>query len=87
MTLAEYNDSIRSRKDFAAFAQALSADLHDNPETWENGSLERFLEALAAWAEDASGQRPDWRTVGDMLMAAKENVVSATSEQECAIAS
>jgi hypothetical protein len=86
MTLAEYNDSIRSRKDFAAFARALSADLHDNPETLENGSLERFLEALAAWAEDGNGnrQQPDWRTVGDMLMAAKENSVSAVSEQACA---
>ena len=71
MTLAEYNKSIRSRKDFAAFARALSEDLHDNPETWENGSLERFLAALAAWAEGGSGKQPDWRVVGDMLMAAK----------------
>ncbi|HEV2319502.1 MAG TPA: hypothetical protein VGV18_07115 [Verrucomicrobiae bacterium] len=81
MTLAEYNNSIRSRADFAAFARALSADLHDNPETWENGSLERFLEALAAWAEDNGGyspgqgkpppKQPDWRIIGDMLMAAK----------------
>jgi hypothetical protein len=84
MTLAEYTDSIDSRKDFAAFARALGADLRDNPETWENGSLERFLEALAAWAEEGSGQQPDWRTVGGMLMAAKENAVSAMSEEACA---
>lgn len=72
MTLAEYNNSIRSREDFAAFARALSEDLHDNPETWENGSLERFLEALAALAEETSAQqKPDWKAVGDMLMAAK----------------
>lgn len=79
MTLTAYNKSIRSREDFVAFARALSADLHDNPETWENGSLERFLEALAALAEDGGGlrrgksasQQPDWKLLGDMLMAAK----------------
>jgi hypothetical protein len=73
MTLADYNNSIRSREDFVAFARALSADLHDNPETWENGSLERFLEALAACAEDVDGasQQPNWKIVGDMLLAAK----------------
>jgi hypothetical protein len=84
MTLAEYNNLIRSREDFVAFARALSADLHDNPETWENGSLERFLEALAAWAATLDGgrlsksapQQPDWKIIGDMLLAAK------VSEQE-----
>lgn len=85
MTLTEYNHSIRTREDFVAFVRALSADLYDNPETWENGSLERFLEALAAWAEDMDGkkpQRPDWQVVGDMLMAAKGHEVSAMSEHE-----
>jgi hypothetical protein len=92
MTLAEYNNSIRSREDFAAFARALSADLHDNPETWENGSLERFLEALAAWAEDKGGyapgqgkplpKQPDWRIVGDMLMAGK--AYAKMDEMACA---
>ena len=92
MSLAEYNHSIRSREDFVAFVRALSADLYDNPETWENGSLERFLEALAACAEDTDSskfkhgkpapQRPDWKVVGDMLMAAKEYEISAMSEHE-----
>lgn len=76
MTLTGYNHSIRSREDFVAFVRALNADLYDNPETWENGSLERFLAALAACAENLNGkpapQKPDWQTVGDMLMAAKE---------------
>ena len=76
MTLTGYNHSIRSREDFVAFVRALSADLYDNPETWENGSLERFLVALAACAENMNGkpapQKPDWQVVGDMLMAAKE---------------
>ena len=93
MSLAEYNHSIRSREDFVAFVRALSADLYDNPETWVNGSLERFLEALAACAEETDGsnlkqgkpasQQPDWKAVGDMLMAAKEHEISAMSEHDC----
>ena len=82
MTLTDYNHSIRSREDFVAFVRALSADLYDNPETWENGSLERFLEALAMCADDMDG-KPDWKTVGDMLMAAKRYEISAMSEHEC----
>jgi hypothetical protein len=74
MTLIECNNSIRSREDFVAFVRALSADLYDNPDTWENGSLERFLEAIAAWAEKRGKPMPqglDWKALGDMLMAAK----------------
>lgn len=81
MTLADHNQSIRSREDFVVFVKALSKDLRDNPESWENPSLERFLEALGAWVEDMDGfylnqgkpvpQQPDWKVVGDILMAAK----------------
>jgi hypothetical protein len=81
MTLAEHNNSIRSREDFVAFVKALSKDLRDNPSSWENSNLERFLAALAAWVDDIDGyylnqgktvpQQPDWKVVGDMLMAAK----------------
>jgi hypothetical protein len=77
MTLTGYNKSIRSREDFVAFVRALNADLCDHPETWENGGLERFLEALAACAENINGGRlkqgrsVDWKVLGDMLMAAK----------------
>ncbi|WP_426527424.1 DUF7660 family protein [Bradyrhizobium sp. McL0615] len=80
MTLDEYHDAIRSREDFVAFVQALSRDLHTNRETWENDTLERFLEALCAWVEDMDGyyvnqgkpipQQPDWKVLGDILMAA-----------------
>lgn len=77
MTLTEYNNSIRSREDFVAFMRALKADLYNNPETWENGGLERFLEALAACAENMDegrlkqGKSADWKILGDILMAAK----------------
>lgn len=81
MTLAEHNNSIRSREDFVGFVKALSKDLRDNPASWENANLERYLEALGAWVEDMDGyytnqgkpvpQQPDWKVAADMLMAAK----------------
>ena len=81
MTLDEQHTSIGSREDFVAFVKALSKDLRDNPAAWENGNLERFLEALGAWVEDMDGyylnqgkpvpKQPDWKVAGDMLMAAK----------------
>jgi hypothetical protein len=81
MTLDEHTNSIRSRADFVAFVKALSKDFRDNPATWENASLESFLEALGAWVEDMDGyyinqgkpvpQQPDWKVAADMLMAAK----------------
>lgn len=81
MSLAEQQNLISSRKDLAAFVRALQTDLRDNPTSWENASLERFLEALGAWVEDMDGyylnrgksvpQRPDWSVVGDMLMGAR----------------
>jgi hypothetical protein len=81
MTLTEHNNSIRSREDLAGFVRELNRDLHDNPASWENASLERFLEAISAWVEDMDGyylnqgkpvpQQPDWKVVGDILMAAK----------------
>jgi hypothetical protein len=81
MSIPEQANSIHSREDFVAFVRALCKDLKDNPKSWENGDLYRFLEALSAWVEDMDGyyrnqgrpvpQQLDWRTFGDMLMAAK----------------
>jgi hypothetical protein len=81
MTLAEHNNSIRSREDLVGFVRALGKDLRDDPSSWENVSLERFLDAMGAWMEDMDGyylnqgkpvpQQPDWKVMGDILMAAK----------------
>lgn len=81
MTLAELNASVRSREDFVAFARALSNDLRTNRASWENASLDRYIEALGAWVADMDGyylnqdkpapQLPDWKVVADMLMAAR----------------
>jgi len=80
MTFTEHK-LIQSREDFVAFVKALVQDLRDNPASWENANLERYLEALGAWAQDMDGyyinqgkpvpQQPDWKIIADMLIAAK----------------
>ncbi len=81
MKLIEKCNQIRTREDFINFVHALSEDLRDNPDKWENQSLERFLEALGACVEDMDSyylnqgkttpKQLDWKVVGDILMAAK----------------
>jgi hypothetical protein len=41
-------DDVRDWTDVAAVVQAMLANLDANPHTWENDTLERFLEAFAA---------------------------------------
>lgn len=73
-------DSVQTREDLATFVLALCQDLLANQDAWENPTLERFLEALAAWCADMPGyvlnhgveqpDQPDWNLVAQMLMAA-----------------
>lgn len=70
-----------TRHDLAEFVQRM-ASASDSPEAeeWENGTLPRFLDGLAAWIGSMDGyfrnqglespDQPSWRLVGDMLVAA-----------------
>lgn len=80
MDTLQARDSIQTRYDLARFVRALREDLLENGDAWENLTLERFLEALAAWISDMEGyfknqeipepEQPDWHLVGQMLYAA-----------------
>jgi len=82
MELDEQVEMIQTRSDFVAFVRAIRRDLQEYPESWENLSLDRYLEALAAWTEDMDGyflnirgesvhEQPSWRTLGYILLAAR----------------
>jgi hypothetical protein len=59
----------------------MAESVRSRPETWENDTLERFLEAWAAWLADAGGwferqgrpvpDQPTWDLVADMVRAAR----------------
>jgi len=50
MELAPRITQIESRRQLVVFISALRKDLETNPDNWENPSLPRFPEAMAAFA-------------------------------------
>jgi hypothetical protein len=82
MKLLGREKSIQTRTDLADFVDALREDLRtSDDDSWENPTLERYLEALAAWIRDMPGYfknqgiaepgEPSWRLVATILHAAK----------------
>lgn len=52
----------------------LVSSIKSEPETWENGTLERYLEGMVRWLEDMKdrvGDKPCWELFALMLEAAK----------------
>jgi hypothetical protein len=67
--------AVTSRADLARFVEALLAEFQaDAGGSWENPTLERYLEALAAYAADAGAADlpPTWRTLAELLAAARD---------------
>jgi hypothetical protein len=77
----EQLEEVRSKEDLAEFIAALCRDLRTDAGSWENATLERFLDAAQAWIRDMDGyyrnagqERPDipsWRTFAEILSAAR----------------
>jgi hypothetical protein len=70
---------VDSCRDLIAVVTHLRTDLEANPDEWENPTLDRFLEAMAAWLSAFpqsyvnTGRpvpTPDWRFGADVLRAA-----------------
>jgi len=72
---------IRTREDLVEFIKVLAQDLRQHPDQWENADLPTYLEAMSAWVADMEGfytnkgesppARPDWKTLGEILAAAR----------------
>lgn len=66
--------NLSTRLELAAFIGYLHADLKSNPDAWENGTLDRFLEAMQAWLKDSDASEsidPKWRAFAQTLLAAR----------------
>ncbi len=73
--------TVTDRQTFVKFLHMLRKDLSDNPEQWENKTLDDFLEAMSAYADDIQGyydnmklnvnaDTPEWSTFADILVGA-----------------
>ena len=71
---------VSSHTDVAQVAERMLTDLRDHPAEWENPTLERFLDALAASLEGLPGlyanrgerfpESPTWKILAEALVMA-----------------
>ncbi len=63
-----------TRHDVVEALDGLLRDLQADPGSWENPTLERYLEAMGRWVADMGQKRddpPSWEYIIDMLEAAR----------------
>jgi hypothetical protein len=70
-------DDVSTPGEAARVVEQMLTDLADHPGEWENGTLERFLDALAASLEALPAHQPGqpadpaaWRTLAELLVKA-----------------
>lgn len=79
--MSDHSSTIQSKTDFINFLKYLHQDFCDHPEQWENVTLESYLEALSAYAQDVDtyyknnhipidAALPTWRVFADLLKGA-----------------
>lgn len=69
------------RAELAGFLDQLADSLLEEPERWENDTLESFLRGWSAWLVDMDGyflnrgepvpDTPSWQLIAQMLLAAR----------------
>jgi hypothetical protein len=75
-------NEVKDRQSFIIFLEKLVGDYHQNKDSWENPTLERFLEAMCAYAKDIQGNydflklnidanTPTWTVFAHILSGAK----------------
>lgn len=53
-------DNIQTREQFVTFVYYLRDVYRNDPNRWENNTIESFLDALAGWVEDMDGAYLNW---------------------------
>lgn len=81
VNLAKKAGAVQSRTDFVDFVDALRRDLVIHSQDWQNVSLEDYLQALSACAQDMENHYKrkrmevptilDWKVVAEMMLEAK----------------
>ena len=74
-------NKIKSKQDFLTFLGLYIQDFRDNIDSWENTTIDTFLEGMESWVEDMEGyyenmhlpvpENVDWKTFANILYAAK----------------
>lgn len=73
---------VDSKEEFLELLDLLGRDARSNLKEWENDTVERYIEAMLAWATsmenyyrgralDIDTSKPSWRIFADLLLAAR----------------
>ena len=76
------NFEVTNRQSFIKFIELLRQDFLDNPNEWENKTIDDFLDAICSYSEDIQGyydnmklninaDNANWSTFADILKGAK----------------
>lgn len=81
MELYEKINAIKTKDDFVNFIELLIKDYSDNPDEWENQTLDNYFEAMRAWISDMEGyyknmnhpipKNINWNFIANIMYAAK----------------
>lgn len=73
-------NNISSKEDFTKFLGSLLEDLQSNRSSWENNTLDEYLDGIKSWTEDMNGyyvntdkpipENVNWRVFAEILAAA-----------------
>ena len=73
-------DQVSTHADVAGTVEQMLADLRNHPNNWENPTLERYLQALAACLDDLPSRynnrgeqfpdQPTWQLLAEILVTA-----------------
>jgi hypothetical protein len=78
-------DQVHDHRDLARVVEAMRADLVDHPHEWENHTLERYLDALAAIIDSVDSllanrgdnlpEQPSWALIAELLGTAESETI------------
>ena len=82
ISLYDAVDEMKTKEDFVNFLKLLKDDYIENKDSWENPTMEWYLDSMAVWTEEGLeryyvniGEKlPDnipWRVFAEILLASK----------------
>ncbi len=81
MSILDKAEAVTSHEQFVECVEALHDDFIKNRDEWENVELERFLEAVAAWAKcmrevcknagSTLEEQYPWQLITDLMLAGR----------------
>lgn len=71
MKFDEIETKVKSKEDLLQFIKLLKVDYLDNEQEWENTSVDTFLDAMEAWANDTDllTEEAKWSAFAKILYA------------------